>query len=46
MTTDFVLDETVTLLFRRRPFAEVRAYVEGVLASAVTGYLGIERITA
>jgi predicted nucleic acid-binding protein len=46
LTTDFVLDETVTLLFRRRPFAEAREYLQGVLASAVTGHLQIQRITA
>lgn len=45
VTTDYVLDETVTRLFRRRPFTEARKFMEGLLASAAGGYLAIERIT-
>ena len=46
ITTDYVLDETVTRLFRRRPFAEAREFMEGLLAAAAEGYLSIERITS
>ena len=46
LTTDYVLDETLTLLFRRRPFAEAQRFVEGLLAAAADGYLTIQRITS
>lgn len=45
VTTDWVLDETITRLFRRRPFAEARQFVEALFASAEAGYLVIQRIT-
>jgi predicted nucleic acid-binding protein len=45
-TTDYVLDETVTLLFRREPVAEAVRYLEALLAAADQGYLRIERITS
>ena len=45
VTTDFVLDETFTRLFRRRPFAEAWRYTQGILDAAAEGYLLIERIT-
>lgn len=32
-TSDYVLDETITRLFRRRPFAEAQRFVEGLLRS-------------
>lgn len=32
-TSDFVLDETLTFLFMRRPFAEARRFARGILAS-------------
>jgi uncharacterized protein len=33
LTSNFVLDETFTLLFRRRPFDEAVRYASGILAS-------------
>jgi predicted nucleic acid-binding protein len=41
-TTNFVLDETISLLFRRRPFEEVARFTRGLLASPL---IGIEEIT-
>ena len=45
VTTDYVLDETMTLLFRRRPFAEARRFMEGLWSAAEKGYLSVQRIT-
>jgi uncharacterized protein len=42
-TTNFVLDETICLLFRRRPFEEVARFIKGLLASP---FIGIEEITS
>lgn len=44
-TTDYVLDELITLLFRREPAAESVRFVEAILASAAGGQLRIERTT-
>lgn len=41
-TTNFVLDETISLLFRRRPFEEVARFTKGLLTSP---FIGIEEIT-
>jgi uncharacterized protein len=41
-TTNFVLDETISLLFRRRPFEEVARFTRGLLTSPS---IGIEEIT-
>jgi uncharacterized protein len=41
-TTNFVLDETISLLFRRRPFEEVARFMRGLLTSPS---VGIEEIT-
>ena len=41
-TTNFVLDETISLLFRRRPFEEVARFTRGLLTSPC---IGIEEIT-
>ena len=41
-TTNFVLDETISLLFRRRPFEEVSRFTRGLLTSP---FIGIEEIT-
>lgn len=46
VTTDYILDETATLLFRRRPFSEAQRFIEGLLKAAETGYLLIQRITS
>lgn len=45
-TTDYVMDELITLLFRREPFGHAVRYVHGVLAAAAGGHLRIERVTA
>jgi predicted nucleic acid-binding protein len=45
-TSDYVLDELITLLFRREVFEEAVRFVEGILAAAVLGQLRIERVTA
>jgi predicted nucleic acid-binding protein len=41
-TTNFVLDETISLLFRRRPFEEAVRFTRGLLTSPS---IGIEEIT-
>jgi uncharacterized protein len=41
-TTTFVLDETISLLFRRRPFEEAARFIKGLLTSPL---IGIEEIT-
>ncbi len=44
-TSDYVLDELITLLFRREVFEEAVRFVEGILGAAVLGQLRIERVT-
>jgi predicted nucleic acid-binding protein len=41
-TTNFVLDETFSRLFRRRPFEEASRFARGLLESP---FIGIEEIT-
>jgi len=41
-TTNFILDEAFSLLFRRRPFEEVARFTRGLLTSP---FIGIEEIT-
>jgi len=45
-TTDYVLDETFTLLFRRLPFKEARDSLDVIELAIKGGYLRLERITA
>ena len=45
-TTDYVLDETITLLFRREVFDEAVRFLEAVLSAAEQGRLVIERMTS
>jgi len=45
-TTDYVLDETFTLLFRRVPFKEAKDSLEVIDLAIKEGYLRLERITA
>jgi predicted nucleic acid-binding protein len=45
-TSDYVLDEVITLLFRREDFAEATSFVEGILAASVLEQLLIERTTS
>ncbi len=42
LTSNFVLDETITLLFRRRPFDEAWRFVSAILHSP---YVTIENVT-
>lgn len=44
VTSDYVLDETLTLLFRRRPFPEAWRYAQGMMASAAARFLTIETV--
>ena len=45
-TTDYVLDEVITLLFRREPFEEAVRFTEGIFQAGQEGRLTIERITS
>lgn len=45
VTSDYVLDETFTLLFRRRPFAEAWRFTQGILRSKAEKFLRIEPVT-
>ena len=44
VTSDFVLDETITHLFRHRQFEEAWKFLEGVLQSAEAGYIAIQKV--
>jgi predicted nucleic acid-binding protein len=44
-TSDYVLDETITLLFRRLPFQTARKSLNGIQQAVREGYLLLERIT-
>ena len=41
-TTNFVLNETISLLFRRRPFEEAARFMRGLLTSQ---FIGVQEIT-
>jgi predicted nucleic acid-binding protein len=45
-TTDYVLDETFTLLFRRLSFKEAKDSLDLIDLAIKEGYLRLERITA
>jgi predicted nucleic acid-binding protein len=45
-TSDYVLDEVITLLFRRAAFAEAVHFLEGLFTAAERGHLRIERMTS
>jgi len=45
-TTGYVLDETITLLFRREVFEEAIRFMEGIFQSAEERCLIIERVTS
>ena len=45
-TTDYVLDETFTLLFRRLSFKEAKKSMDIIDLAIREGYLRLERITA
>ncbi|RMF93181.1 MAG: PIN domain-containing protein [Nitrospinota bacterium] len=44
-TSDYVLDETVTLLFRRLPFSVAQESLEYIQQAVADGYLHLEQIT-
>lgn len=41
-TNDYVLDETVTLLFRRLPFSTAKESLESIQQAVAEGYLHLE----
>jgi len=43
-TSDYVLDELITLLFRRERFTEAVRFVEGIFAAVEQSYLAVERV--
>jgi predicted nucleic acid-binding protein len=45
-TTDYVLDEVITLVFRRELFEEAVNFVEGIFQASKEGRLAIERVTS
>jgi predicted nucleic acid-binding protein len=45
VTTDYVLDETMTRLFAAAPFAEARRFLEGVFEASRQGLSDIEYVT-
>ena len=45
VTTDYVLDETMTRLFTAVPFAEAGRFMEGVFEASRQGLLDIEHVT-
>lgn len=44
-TSDYILDEVITLLFRRESFKEAVQFFQAILDSANQGYLSLVRIT-
>jgi len=45
-TTDYVLDEVLTLIFRRESFAEAVNLMEGIFQASQEGRLAMERVTS
>jgi len=45
VTTDYVLDETMTRLFPAVPFAAARRYMEAIFESSSLGLVDIEHVT-
>jgi uncharacterized protein len=44
-TSDYVLDELITLLFRRESYEEAVRFLDGLLADSTQGSLQIQRLT-
>ena len=44
-TSDYVLDETITLLFRRLPFVRAKESLQYIQQAIVEGYLRLEWLT-
>ena len=45
-TSDYVLNELITLLFRRESHAEAMRFVDGIVADQVAGRVLIHRVSA
>lgn len=45
-TSDYVLDEVITLLFRRELSSDAVRFTEGLFAAAALGHLVVERVTS
>ena len=45
-TSDFVLDELITLLFRREFYDQAVQFVETLLSAAEVGQLTVDRVTS
>jgi predicted nucleic acid-binding protein len=45
VTTDYVLDETMTRLFSATPFTHARRFAEGIFEASRQGLLDIEHVT-
>ena len=45
LTTDYILDETLTRVFQRVPFMGARRFADGIFAAHKAGVLGLEFIT-
>jgi predicted nucleic acid-binding protein len=45
VTTDYVLDETMTRLFALAPFPQARRFTEGIFEASGRGLLDIEHVT-
>ena len=45
VTTDYVLDETMTRLFSATPFGDARRFMEGIYESSRAGLVDIEHVT-
>ena len=46
VTTDYVLDETITRLFARRPFPEAKKFMAGLFQAQELGLVNVETITS
>ena len=44
VTTDYVLDETITRLYSRSPYSSARRFSDAVFEASALGFLQIERI--
>ena len=45
-TSDYVLDEVITLIFRRESFPEALRFMQGIFAAAEGGTVTIDRVTS
>jgi len=45
-TSDYILDETITLLFRREKYEEAVNFMVGIFQAAESGYLLVDKINA